>query len=242
MLDLIGATVGMLAIGVCLVAITQFVPGTLAGRLSIGALVGGWVGLATHLGSNGSLAFSPDHPVPLIGVLCAAPLLVFGVLALASRAVRATLLAVPLPILIGVNSLRMLGVLFLMLAASGRLSGPFPYFAGLGDVITGALALPLALRLARNEQWSAAALRRWNVFGALDLIVAISLGVTTAEGSPVRLIHSGVGSEAMQHLPYCLVPTVLVPFYLMTHAVIAARLRAMRRSLLRGYAGQAQTA
>jgi hypothetical protein len=58
--------------------------------------------------------------------------------------------------------------------------------------------------------------------------VAIALGLTSAAGSPLRVIDSGVGSEAMQHLPFSLVPSVLVPFYLITHGVIAAKLRAQR--------------
>jgi hypothetical protein len=32
----------------------------------------------------------------------------------------------------------------------------------------------------------------------------------------------------MQYLPYCLVPTMLVPFYLISHAVVAAQLAATR--------------
>ena len=32
----------------------------------------------------------------------------------------------------------------------------------------------------------------------------------------------------MQYLPFCLVPTVLVPFYLITHAIVAAQLRVRR--------------
>jgi hypothetical protein len=47
-------------------------------------------------------------------------------------------------------------------------------------------------------------------------------------GSPIQLIHAGMGSAAMQYLPYCLVPTVLVPFYLITHAIVAAQLAAPR--------------
>jgi hypothetical protein len=164
----------------------------------------------------------------LVGVLFAVPLLVVGVLALNSRGVRTALLAVPMPLLIGLNSLRMLGVLFLLLAASGRLSGPFPFSAGLGDVITGALAIPLALSVARSGQLPSVAVRRWNIFGALDLFVAVGLGLTSAAGSPLQLIHAGVGSAAMQYLPYCLVPTVLVPFYLITHAIIAAQLASTR--------------
>jgi hypothetical protein len=34
----------------------------------------------------------------------------------------------------------------------------------------------------------------------------------------------------MQYLPLSLVPTVLVPFYLLTHAIIAARLRISSRA------------
>jgi hypothetical protein len=228
MLDLIGAIVGMGAVAINLVAFTQALPGTLARRLGLAAVAGAWVGLASGLGAAGKLAFSPDNPVPLIGVLFALPLLVVGVLALRSPKVRAALLAVPMPLLIGLNSLRLLGVLFLLLAAGGRLSGPFPYFAGLGDIITGALAIPLALSIARSGRLPSAAVRGWNIFGTLDLVVAVGLGLTSAVGSPTQLIHAGVGSAAMQYLPYCLVPTVLVPFYLITHAIVAAQLAAPR--------------
>jgi len=89
-------------------------------------------------------------------------------------------LAIPTSLLIGLNALRVIGVLFLMLAAVDRLSGPFPYSAGLGDVITGILAIPLARAAARGN------LRRvveWNAFGALDLFAAIGLGLTSAQGA-----------------------------------------------------------
>jgi hypothetical protein len=228
MLDLIGSVVGLAAVGVDLVALTQFLPGSLARRLWIGGLAGGWVGFASYLGATGRLTFASEQPVPLVAVLCALPLLSVGLIALTSARARAALLAIPQPILIGVNSLRVLGVLFLLLALAGRLSGPFPYFAGFGDIITGLIALPLALGSARSGQISSAAIWRWNVFGALDLIVAITLGLTSANGSPLHLLHAGVGSQAVQFLPYCLIPTVLVPFYLITHGIIAAQLRAPR--------------
>lgn len=229
MLDLIGSIVGMSTIGIDLVAFTQALPGTPARRLTLAAIAGGWVGLASALAASGELAFSPDNPVPLVGVLFALPLLVVGILALSSGRVRAALLAVPMQLLIGVNSLRLLGVLFLALAAVGRLSGPFPYFAGIGDIITGAIAIPLALRTARSGSSPRRAVSRWNIFGALDLLVAVGLGIASAGGSPVQLIHAGAGSEAMQYLPYALVPTVLVPFYLITHGIVAAQLAAVRR-------------
>jgi hypothetical protein len=229
MLDLIGSIVGMSTIGIVLVAFTQALPGAPARRVMLAAIAGGWVGLASALAAAGKLAFAPENPVPLVGVLFALPLLVVGFLALSSEKTRAALLAVPMQVLIGVNSLRLLGVLFLALAAVGRLSGPFPYFAGIGDIITGAVAIPLALNVARSGQVPASVVRRWNIFGALDLVVAVGLGIVSAGGSPVQLIHAGAGSEAMQYLPYSLVPTVLVPFYLITHGIVAAQLAAAGR-------------
>jgi hypothetical protein len=228
MLDLVGSIVAMMAIGINLVAVASVLPGPLARRLGWAAIAGAWVGLASGLGAAGRLAFFPGNPVPLVGVLFAVPLLTVGALALRYAKVRSTLLAIPMPLLISLNALRVLGVLFLLLAAAGRLSGPFPYSAGWGDIITGAFAIPLALRVARSQKLPVAAVRLWSIFGALDLIAAVGLGISSAAGSPLQLIHAGVGSQAMQYLPFCLVPTVLVPFYLITHAIIAAQLRALR--------------
>jgi len=163
-------------------------------------------------------------------VLFAVPLLIGAVLWFTVPRFRAALMAVPMPLLIGLNAMRLFGALFLVLAAVGRLSGPFPYSAGWGDVITGLLAIPLALVVAREPSPPGWIIAAWNLFGTLDLFAAVALGLTSAQGSPLQVIHAGVGSEAMQHLPYSLVPTVLVPFYLVTHAVIAAQLAAGRRA------------
>jgi hypothetical protein len=227
-LDLIGAIVGMSAIAINLVVFVTALAGKLTQRITLAALGGAWVGLATALGAQGRLAFAAEQPVPLIGILFALPLIAVALLALRSQRARGTLLAIPQSLLIGLNSLRLLGVLFLLLALDGRLSGPFPYVAGVGDMITGALAVPLALRVARSGRMPAHAISRWNLFGALDLVLAVTLGITSAGGSPLQLIHAGVGSAAVQYLPYCLIPTVLVPFYLITHAIVAAQLTAER--------------
>ncbi|HEX4156313.1 MAG TPA: hypothetical protein VHY48_11925 [Acidobacteriaceae bacterium] len=230
-LDLAATIVTVAVIVVDLVALTQALSGSLIHRLTIAAVVGGWVGLVVFLGGSGQLAFSPNFPAPLIGILFAMPLLAVGVLALTIKKVRAALLGIPLELLIALNAMRILGVIFLLDYIAGSLNGPFPFFAGLGDMITGALAISLALRIAGSKEPSVRTIAGWNAFGVLDLIVAVVLGITSAAGSPLQLIHAGVGSQAMQHLPLCLVPTVLVPFYLLTHAIVAAQLRARSRSV-----------
>jgi len=229
LLDLAGSIITMAVIAVDLVAVTQALSSSFSRRLVIAAVGGGWVGVAVFLGASGRLAFAPSLPVPLIGVLFAVSLLTAAVAALTSQKVRAALLGIPPQLLVGLNAMRILGVLFLLDYIAGTLNGPFPFFAGLGDIITGALAIPLALAIGHSKSPSARTIAGWNALGTIDLLVAVGLGITSAAGSPLQLIHAGVGSQAMQYLPLCLVPTVLVPFYLLTHAIVAAQLRTSSR-------------
>lgn len=230
MLDLLGSITAMSALLICMVAFIPAVTQSLAQRLALAVVTGAYVGLASGLGAAGMLAFTPlpGNPVPLLGVLLAVPLVAVGVLTLTSSAVRATLMAIPLPLLIGLHALRILGVMFLLLSAAGRLAGPFPYFAGLGDMLTGVIAIPLALGIARTQQVPIPAVRAWNLLGIVDLVLAVTLGITSAPGGPLNLIHAGVGSTAVQHMPFSLIPTVLVPFFLITHGIVAAQLGARR--------------
>ena len=227
MLNMLGHITGMAAIFVDVVAIVSVVPMTLGQRLVAAGVAGAWVGLATALGAAGALAYSPDQPVPVVGLLFAAPLLAATALMARVAGFRAALLAIPTELLIGLNALRLLGVLFLALAAVGRLSGPFPYSAGIGDIVTGLIAIPLALRVARGEPASDRGVER------LRRARSVRRRRPRADqraGGPLQLLHVGVGSEAMQSLPFSLVPTVLVPFYLITHAVVAAQLMARRKA------------
>jgi hypothetical protein len=50
------------------------------------------------------------------------------------------------------------------------------------------------------------------------------LGVMSAPGSRLQ-VFADPGSEAMTHLPLSFVPTVLVPIWMVIHAIIWAKLR-----------------
>ena len=190
-------------------------------RLPLPGLAAG-VGLSAAAAAAGMLTIA--KPFPVIGIFVATPL-VAAATATAWPAARAAMLSVPMPLLVGLNIGRAFAVLFLLLWAQGRLAGPFPFFAAWGDIITGVLALPV-LFLAKNAgAGHTYAIGAWNLFGIADLVLAIFLGVTSAEGSPLQLFHAAPGSEAMQHLPWSFVPTVLVPIYLILHAIVWAQLR-----------------
>jgi len=230
MLDVIGMVVLAAVIAVNINAVSNAMPLSAAARLAIASIAGAWTGLAAAVAAAGVFA-NTSLPFPWIGIFVALPMVAVGAAVATSPVVRAALLAIPPRVLVGINSTRVLGIFFVLLAASGRLGGPFPQSAGWGDVITGVLAVPLALIAGREGVNIDRALWGWNVLGTLDLFAAMALGVTSANGSPLQLIYAGAGSEAAQLLPWTLIPTVLVPFYLITHGILFAQLRVRRRTV-----------
>ena len=231
MLDLIGTTVITAAIVVTLNAAIMMMPLSSAQKLTAVAIAGLWIGLAIALAGTGVYA-DVAAPVPAIGVMAGLPLVVAGIAALSSANVREALMALPVRLLVGLNIMRIFGAFFLLLAAQGRLSGPFPQSAGWGDVIVGVTAVPLTLALARGTAAHGGALLAWNVFGALDLIAALALGILSAPGSPLQLFGGTVGSAAVTVLPWSNIPTLLVPFYLVTHGLIFAHLARASRTAM----------
>jgi hypothetical protein len=223
MLDLIGTMVLTAAIAVNLNATIAMMPLSFAQKLTTVALAALWIGLAVALASAGIYAVT-STPVPVIGVMVGLPLVAAGIAALSLASVREALLALPLPLLVGLNVMRVFGGFFLLLAAQNRLSGPFPQSAGWGDIIVGLTAIPLTMAIVRNPRGNRGALFAWNLFGVLDLIAAVTLGVMSAPGSPLQIFGETIGSAAVVMLPWSTIPSLLVPFYLITHGIIFAKL------------------
>jgi hypothetical protein len=220
MLDFIGMVITAALMVVFVSALTTFMEVSRSTKLTLAIVIGLWIGLAAAAAGAGMMTIS--RPVPVEGIFVAAPLLAAAV-ATAWPAARKAMLSLPMPVMVGLNIIRVFAVLFLLLAAEGRLSGPFPYSAAWGDIITGVLALPVLWLATAGGNRHTAAIAAWNVFGAADLVLAIGLGVASAEGSPLQLFPAP-GSDAMQHVPWSFVPTVLVPIWLILHAIIGVQL------------------
>ena len=221
MLDFIGMVITATLMVLVVNALTTFMDVSRVAKVTLAAVIGVWIGLAAAAAGAGWLTIS--RPVPVVGLFVAVPLLA-AALATAWPAARKAMLSIPMPVMVALNVVRVFAVLFLMLAAEGRLTGPFPYSAAWGDIITGVVALPVLWLLKDGAARHATAIAAWNLFGTADLVLAIAFGVTSAEGSPLQLFP-GPGSEAMQHVPWSFVPTVLVPIWLILHAIIAVQLR-----------------
>jgi hypothetical protein len=222
MLDFIGLIITTALMVLVVTTLTIFTDASRAAKVTLAAVIGVWIGLAAAVAEAGWLSIA--RPVPVVGLFVAAPLLA-AALAATWPAAREAMLSIPMPVMVALNVVRVFAVLFLMLAAEGRLSGPFPHSAAWGDIITGVAAVPV-LFLLRDHGGArlTTAIWGWNLFGAADLVLAIAFGITSAEGSPLQ-IFSGPGSEAMQRAPWSFVPTVLVPIWLILHAIIAVQLR-----------------
>ena len=221
MLDFVGTIATAALMVFIVVALLLFADMSRGAKLILAGLLGLWIGLAAAASAAGWLAIA--RPFPVMGLFVATPLLAAAIAASQPDARRA-MLSLPMSLMVGLNIGRVFAVLFLLLAAEGRLSGPFAYSAAWGDIITGAVALPL-LWLAPDSGRYRTAIRLWNAFGMADLVAAIGLGVASATNSPLQVFRDGAGSEAMQHLPWSFVPSVLVPMWMVLHAIIWARLR-----------------
>src|SRR5215470_15170959 len=225
MLDFIGMVITAALMVLFVNTLTNFMDASRAARMTLAAVIGVWIGLAAAAAGVGWIKIA--QPVPVVGLFVVVPLLATA-LATAWPAARRAMLSIPMTAMVALNIVRVFAVLFLMLAAERRLSGPFPYSAAWGDIITGVVAVPVLWLLKDGAARHATAIAAWNLFGTADLVLAIAFGITSSEGSPLQ-IFPGPGSEAMQYPPWSFVPTVLVPLWLILHAIIALQLRRTKR-------------
>jgi hypothetical protein len=112
---------------------------------------------------------------------------------------------------------------FLALYKHGLLPGAFAWPAGLGDIAIGVTAPWVALALVRRPGFATSRVFiAWNLFGILDLVLAVGTG-----GLHSALASAGeVTTGPMAELPLVLIPAYLVPLFIMLH--LAALLQARR--------------
>jgi hypothetical protein len=195
---------------------------------TIAAVLIGWLLLSIWLAGAGAYHAGPtDLPTIQYGILI--PILAGLALIWRSKSVARLLEAIPQQWLVGVQLYRALGVIFLILYATGYLPRLFAWPAGIGDIAVGLLAPIVAFAYARALQSAAGYVAAWNVFGIVDLIVAVGTGFVT---SPSLLQPAATAVEPtsglMTVLPMVLIPVYLVPLSIILHAASLATLHRER--------------
>jgi len=151
---------------------------------------------------------------PALPLAIFAPVLLGLVLMTRSRRIAAALDALPPSWLVGLQVYRVFGGAFLVQLALGHLTAFFALPAGIGDVLVGLLALPVALYLNRHEDRGRAIAVAWNVFGILDLLVAMAMGFLASTG------RFGIASAPRPIIyPLVMIPAFAVPLSLLLHGV-----------------------
>lgn len=202
-----------------------------AGGIRSGVILalGAWFVLVVSLGVSGAFAGRPGQPPVAIAIGVVAPLLLFFAWLRLSPSFRAFVLSLDLRLIAGMQAWRWAGLGFLALYAHDVLPAMFALPAGLGDMAVGFAAPWMILALARRHDFAASrAFVRWNVFGILDLAVAIVLGTLSASlstGAPGEIT-----TAPMATLPLLVIPAFLVPLFLMLHIAALMQSRLIARS------------
>lgn len=124
-------------------------------------------------------------------------------------------------ILASIHVIRIFGVVFLIGISQGIIAPTFGYVAGIGDILIGVTAIPMAYVIKKGHSWARRGSIIWNGIGMADLVTAIYLGVTTSQ-------FSASTSATMTTWPWIIIPTVGVPSLLTIHFVIFWLLRRYR--------------
>jgi hypothetical protein len=117
-----------------------------------------------------------------------------------------------LALLVGVQTFRVIGIVFLFIWWLGKLPTLFAWVAALGDISVGLLALPTTLAVAMKTTGWQDRVRRLSYAGIGDFLVVLALGALSAEGRPLHFAGEPTPA-AMQVLPMIMIPGFLVPIF-----------------------------
>jgi len=185
-------------------------------KITLG-MIAGWfvfavVGSALHLFANSS-GFG-------LGVAIAAgtPLLLFLIWFGASTGFRQFTMSLDPRVLTSLQAWRFIGFTFVLLEAHRLLPAIFAWPAGFGDMAVGVTATFVAWKIADPGHRKRFIL--WQALGIFDLVTAVTLGATAGLINP-----QGVPAALMTVLPLSVIPTFLVPLFMMFHIICIAQAR-----------------
>jgi len=199
----------------------------------VALLLVGWFAVACIASIDGYYRPPAGSP-PTIQYGLLIPILAGVLLFLAWPLLRRTLAILPNTWLVGVQTYRILGIIFVVLYAAGHLPALFALPAGLGDSLVGIFAPFVAAAYARSPESAAGRVRLWNLLGIADLVIAVTLGFITSP-SPFQLAAFDHPTVLIGMFPLVLIPVFAVPLSILLHF---ASLKRLRQGQVAGYAGQ----
>jgi hypothetical protein len=187
-----------------------------------------WFAVAWSAAINGVFRAGVS-PLPLLPLAIFLPVMIGAPLLLLSKRVGQVLDAMPASWLVALQLYRLFGSWALAASLRGTLPGAFGVPAGIGDMLTGLLAVPAAIAVATGTAQGRRAAIAWNILGLADFAVAITLGLITSPGR-FQLIVPDVSSIGAGAYPGVLTPAFVVPCSILLHTLSLRQLRRRRRA------------
>ena len=162
---------------------------------------------------------------PRVFVLTTVPLtiILFGIIG-NTGLFKKLLQSATLESLIYLHVFRLLGVFFLLLYFYHLQPAGFAFSAGMGDILTGLFAIPVAKMVSKGKPWSKKVAIAWNIFGILDIVTLLVIVGINARNSVI----SGVqGDMEMVMFPFVWLPAFAPATILFLHTVVFRKLRLM---------------
>lgn len=212
------------------VAITQT---ELAGRtrvkvwLAIAIPFTAWLGIVWWLAIAD--VFRPRPGAPTLPIAILLPLLVALPFLLRSQHIGSVLAATPPSWLVGLQVYRIFGGIFLVSWSRGAISGTFAMPAGMGDILVGVLALPVAYLLRADTPNARRIAIAWNILGLVDFAVAVGIGLLSAPG-PLQVIVPDRPNVQLGTFPTVMIPAFAVPSSILLHVLSLRQLRRLGAS------------
>ena len=181
-------------------------------------LIAAWFIMA--LSASALHVFKTDPTVPPLplGLAVVIPIVLFWLWFATSARFRHFALSLNPQTLTILQSWRIAGFAFLVLHTYGILPGVFALPAGWGDIVIGATAPLVAMKLTNSNHRKGFVL--WQVLGIADLVTAVTNGTMARIISP----HA-VATSAMTVLPLSLIPTFAVPLFMIFHMICIVQAR-----------------
>lgn len=170
----------------------------------------GWALAASVAGRFQFLFFLPPWAVPLLVAG-----LTIGLTLLLNRWLRPAVAELGVRRIVAVHLIRFVGAAFLWMQLQGRLPAEFAHRAGWGDIAT-AIGAGILLLWPAGRTFNRL-LFAWNIFGALDLVVALGTAGWLNVTQPGSMIEAS-------RFPLTLVPLFGVPVLLSTHWLMLRQL------------------
>ena len=186
-----------------------------------------WMAVAWSGAING--VFRTGTRLPVLPLAIFLPVIIGAPLLLLSKRVGEVLDAMPASWLIALQLYRVFGSWALAAALGGALPVVFGVPAGIGDTLTGLLAVPAATAVASGTAQGRRAAIAWNILGLADFAAAVTLGAITSPGL-FQLIVPDVPSIGAGAYPGVLTPAFVVPSSILLHALSLRQLRRRNRA------------